>query len=205
MDRAGTLMRHRTNTDKLVDLVIRAILETIILLMQPVVILLSPLTSYAGRVLARRDQADFEQAIRDEMPFLFLDLGARVVPNEGVDFPPSFDGAFITLEVGEMLIQFGRGRGDLNVRIAQLKTPTNWMDLEVLLGAIQDIDDIRRCSINSLTKAAFELRSHWDAIGSLLHPAQKANLDVALKDFARKEQIYLAALSKELNRTIYGE
>lgn len=188
----------------IIEFVLRPILLLIIFLMRPLCILLSPITSFIEVRLARQDQQKFEQEIRNEMPFLFLDLGATVVPNEGVPFPPPLDGAFVTLRVGLLSIQFVRGRGDLSVRIATLHPRSDWLDLEVLIGAIKNSGEITRYPIGSLVTVASELRSNWQSITTLLHPDQKPNLDIALREFAKTEQIQLLAFERELNRRLYG-
>lgn len=189
--------------DKIWILFLRAIALTINFLLRPLLILLLPLNSYFERKVSRRLQAEFEQEIRDAMPFLFLDLGAVVVENKGVPFPPPFDGAFVTLEVGALFIRFERGRGNLNVLLAQLNNQSNWRELDVLLGAIADPTHIQRWDIDSLVKVAFELRTHWEQIEQLLRAKQDSSVVVALAEFSKGEEAYRLAYQNELNRRLY--
>jgi hypothetical protein len=44
--------------------------------------------------LARRDESKLKLDIAQAMPLLFQEQHARIIPNEGVSFPPGFDYAF---------------------------------------------------------------------------------------------------------------
>src|ERR1700739_4188354 len=66
---------------------------------------LEPLT---GRKLDRR----FAEEIRQSLPFLFTEHGARIVPSESRQ-ERSMDAAWVTVEVENMQLFFLTGRGDL--------------------------------------------------------------------------------------------
>ena len=53
---------------------------------------------------AKKDEERFADDIRTHLSFLFSECGAHIVPNEGVSFPPSFDGAYVTVAVGSVCV-----------------------------------------------------------------------------------------------------
>jgi hypothetical protein len=68
--------------------------------------------------MARQNEQRFAEDVRTHLPRLFSEHGAKVIPNEGVPFPPSFDGAYVTVAVGNLRLRFVRGRGDFSVKVA---------------------------------------------------------------------------------------
>ena len=68
--------------------------------------------------MARQNEQCFAEDVRTYLAFLFSEHGAKVIPNEGVPFPPGFDGAYVTVAVGNLRLRFVRGRGDFSVRLA---------------------------------------------------------------------------------------
>jgi hypothetical protein len=89
---------------------------------------------------ARQNEQRFAEDIRTCLAFLFSDHGAKVVPNEGVPFPPSFDGAYVTVAVGNLRLRFVRGRGDFSVRIASAFAPNDWEDFQLVADGIGQWD-----------------------------------------------------------------
>jgi hypothetical protein len=92
---------------------------------------------WLDRRIARKNQDRFTQDVRTHLSFLFTDHGAEVIPNEGVRFPPSFDGAYVTVAAETLLFRFVRGRGDFGVEIASKFAPQNWEDLGLVLEAAE--------------------------------------------------------------------
>ncbi|MCU1271780.1 MAG: hypothetical protein JWN74_3074 [Acidobacteriaceae bacterium] len=76
--------------------------------------------------MARREEQRFAEEIRIHLAFLFSEHGAQVIPNEGVPFPPSFDGAYVTVAVGDLRLRFVRGRGDFSVGVTSAFAPNDW-------------------------------------------------------------------------------
>lgn len=90
--------------------------------------------------LARQGEQRFADDIRRYLPFLFSEHGAKVIPNEGVPFPPSFDGAYVTVAVGNLRLRFIRGRGDFSVRVASAFAPNDWEDFRLVADGISQWD-----------------------------------------------------------------
>lgn len=86
--------------------------------------------------LAIRHEQRFADDIHRYLPSLFSEYGAEIIPNEGVPFPPSFDGAYVTLAVGNLLLRFVRGRGDFSVRIASAFAPNDWEDFRLVADGV---------------------------------------------------------------------
>jgi hypothetical protein len=89
---------------------------------------------------AERNEEHFADDIRTHLSFLFSECGAHIVPNEGVPFPPSFDGAYVTVAVGTLRLRFCRGRGDFSVRVASEFAPQDWEDFRLLADGISEWD-----------------------------------------------------------------
>ncbi len=90
--------------------------------------------------MARQNEQRFAEDIRTYLAFLFSEHGAKVVPNEGVPFPPSFDGAYVTVAVGNLRLRFVRRRGDFSVRIASAFAPNDWEDFQLVADGIGQWD-----------------------------------------------------------------
>src|ERR1700728_1003289 len=90
--------------------------------------------------MAQQNEQRFAENIRTHLAFLFSEHGAMVVPNEGVPFPPSFDGAYVTVAVGNLLLRFLRGRGDFSVRVASAFAPNDWEDFQLVADGIGQWD-----------------------------------------------------------------
>jgi len=90
--------------------------------------------------MARQSEQRFAEDIRTYLAFLFSEHGAKVIPNQGVPFPPSFDGAYVTVAVGNLRLRFVRGRGDFSVRVASAFAPSNWEDFQLVADGIGQWD-----------------------------------------------------------------
>jgi len=90
--------------------------------------------------IALKNQGQFAEEIEESLPFLFTEHGAKVVPNDvDVPFPPSFDGAYVTVATEGVWFQFIRGRGDFTVKVASPATPTQWEDLDLVVATLPDL------------------------------------------------------------------
>jgi hypothetical protein len=94
--------------------------------------------SWLDRRVARQNQRQFEEDIRTNLAFLFNEYGAKVVPNEGVRFPPGFDGAFVTLGLGVVLLRFSRGRGDFDVKVSSVFAAGRWEDFRLIAEGVSE-------------------------------------------------------------------
>lgn len=166
----------------------------------PLRLIVGPLFRELEVRAALGDQAAFERQIRLDASVLFERRGAEVVKNEGILFPPLFDGAFVTLRSDGMKIRFEKGRGDFNVLIAAIDD-SDWTDLEALLGAIQSPYDIRRIRILDIADAGRELDSHWHQLRRSLESETVKDL---IHAFYEREKRSMRAMDKALNRRLYG-
>jgi hypothetical protein len=172
----------------------------------PVRLLLAPIFDSWNRQLALRYQAEFEEEIRKEVHFLFSGHHAVVVPNEGVPFPPSFDGAYVTLAVDKFFLRFERGRGDLTAGIASQAMPRTWYDLEVVLGAIRAPEDARRERLPFLSDVDVALRKDWEPLSEVFsRPSLPPEIESAVREITLREGVHCRAASIELNRRLYGK
>jgi hypothetical protein len=178
--------------------IIKTVLEFLIF---PLRVLFGPLSHFLDRRIARKEQAEFERTIRRDAEVLFEKHGAEVVANEGVPFPPGFDGAFVTLRADGMLIRFEKGRGDFNVVLTSVRSPHGWTDLELLVAAIETPDDVRRRGVSGPPAAGRALDRYW---GDLKKALQSDAIHEVLREFRAREEMYLKAASRELNRRLYG-
>ena len=96
---------------------------------------------WLDRRMARKNQDRFAQDVRTHLSFLFTDHAAQVIPNEGVRFPPGFDGAYVTVAAETLLFRFVRGRGDFGVEVASKFAPKNWEDLGLVVEATERLKE----------------------------------------------------------------
>ena len=167
----------------------------------PVRLLLGPPLRILEKRLALKSQREFEQLIRRDAGFLFTRHRAAVVANEGVPFPPPFDGAFVTLRAEDLLIRFEQGRGDFNVRIASSESPHRWTDLDVLISAVATPEEVRRIELRSVFRAGLALQAHWEGLKLALHSKKASEV---ILEFEAREEMHRKAAEKELNRRLYG-
>ena len=116
------------------------------------------------RPLSRREERKLRLDIADAMPFLFQERHARIVPNEGVPFPPGFDYAFVTIEIENMLIRFCRGRGELTVHVGSRAHPRDLHELGLVLSLLDKQCEVRRWGIVDVWHAATLLQNHIDLL-----------------------------------------
>ena len=98
---------------------------------------------WLDRRMARQSEQRFADDIRTYLSFLFTEHGARIIPNEGVPFPPPLDGAYVTVAVGPLRLRFIRGRGDFSVRVASEFAPQDWEDFCLVADGISEWDTSR--------------------------------------------------------------
>ena len=91
---------------------------------------------WLDRRLARQNEQRFADDLRSHLSFLFTEYGAQIIPNQGTPFPPSFDGAYVTVAVGALQLRFVRGRGDFSVSVASEYAPQHWEDFHLVADNI---------------------------------------------------------------------
>ena len=146
--------------------------------------------------LARRNEQRFADDIRRYLAFLFSEHGANVIPNEGVPFPPSFDGAYVTVAVGNLLLRFIRGRGDFSVRVASAFAANDWEDFRLVADGTSQWD-VSQPAPRHYTLETFEpiLRSRLERLQEVLSKGRfEATLNDAVKVHNDSVDEYAAAL-----------
>jgi len=118
--------------------------------------------------MARQSEQRFAEDIRTYLAFLFSEHGAKVIPNQGVPFPPSFDGAYVTVAVGNLRLRFVRGRGDFSVRVASAFAPSNWEDFQLVA------DDIGQWDMSKPGPRYYTLETFEPVLRSRLEGLQEA-------------------------------
>jgi hypothetical protein len=146
--------------------------------------------------MARKNEQRFAEDIRACLTFLFSEHGAKIIPNEGVSFPPSFDGAYVTVAVDNLRLRFVRGRGDFSVRVASAFSPNDWEDFRLVADGIAQWD-MSKPEPRYYTLEAFEpvLRSRLDwLLEALSKDRFETTLNNAVKIHNGKVDEYEAAL-----------
>jgi hypothetical protein len=150
---------------------LRALVLSLHFLFTPIGWLLSPLWRRLEESVGRQNQAQLEQDIRAAIPFLFSEIGAVVVPNQGVSAPHIFDAAYVTVAAGPILIRFFRIRGDLDVELAPAASPNQYSHFESLLTDFVHFAQLR-LPIETLHRAGELLQAYWPKLLAALCPAE---------------------------------
>lgn len=152
--------------------------------------------SWLDERMTRKNELRFAEDIRACLTFLFSEHGAKVIPNEGVPFPPSFDGAYVTVAVGNLHLRFVRGRADFSVRVASAFSPNDWEDFRLVADGTAQWD-MSKLEPRYYTLEAFEpvLRSRLDCLQEALSKDRfETTLNNAVKIHNGKVDEYEAAL-----------
>jgi len=99
---------------------------------------------WLDRRMARKNEQRFAEDIRTYLSFMFTEHEAQIIPNENIPFPPSFDGAYVTVSVGTIRLRFCRGRGDFSVVVASEFAPQHWEDFRLVANGIAEWDMAQR-------------------------------------------------------------
>jgi hypothetical protein len=91
---------------------------------------------WLDRRVAGQNEQRFAEDIREYLSFLFTEHGAKVIPNEGRPFPPSFDGAYVTVAIQNLHLRFARGRGEFSVAVASAFAPNHWEDFQLVADGV---------------------------------------------------------------------
>lgn len=155
------------------------------------------------RPLARRHERKLRLDIAEAMPFLFQEQHARIVPNEGVPFPPGFDYAFVTVEIGNMLIRFCRGRGELNLHVGSRARPRDLHELGLVLSLLDRQCEVKRWGIVDVWHAATVLERHIDLLKRALGgEAPDEALIRGLAQVALSDRIAIREAEWEINKQL---
>ena len=151
---------------------------------------------------ARRNQAKLAQEIQTELSFLFGAHRGNIVPNEGVPFPPSFDYAFVTVAVDDILIRFCRGRGDLDVHVASRDAPNEWHEICLLLNLIEKKENRQRWGVLDLRDASRLMESHMDQLKEAFVERPGNDLKQRLADVYADDRVAMREAEWEINKRL---
>jgi len=99
---------------------------------------------WLDRRFAASNEAKLRQEVRDAFGFLFDEYHGHIITNEGAEFPPMFDYAFVTVAADNLRIRFSRGRGELDVQISSDDSPNDWHEIMTLLSLLEGGGDLKR-------------------------------------------------------------
>jgi hypothetical protein len=77
---------------------------------------------------------DFEEKVRQSLPFLFLNFAARVVLNQY--FPAAFGNAVVVLAAATLVIRVVRDRDEIRIDVAPAQAPKEWSHLTLALASV---------------------------------------------------------------------
>jgi hypothetical protein len=171
--------------------------------------ILRPLSTLAfggvNRRIAKKNEARLIQDVEDALAFLFTEYGGRIVPNEGVPFPPSFDYAFVTVALNDLFLRFTRGRGELGAHVAPTFARSDWHELPLVLSAITGRGDIQRQEFRDLWDVSRALQFQMKALIAFFSPGQFNALKQRLEEEVYSaEGIAIREWQAETNRRLYG-
>jgi hypothetical protein len=166
-------------------------------------VVLGPAFASLNRHFARREMEKLEQDVRTELPFLFNEHEGHIVPTADVPFPPGFDYAFLTVEVGSLRIRFSRGRGELDVAVGAKGKPHDFYDLPLVLNLMDDGEEPDRRSVDDLRHASRLLRASLSRLeGALGSHAADERLLERLKKVAVNDRIAIKEAEWEINKQL---
>lgn len=137
---------------------------------------------WVDRRIAKQNEERFAEDIRTHLSFLFAEHSAQIIPNEGTPFPPSFDGAYVTVAVSALRLRFVRGRGDFGVSVASEFAPRHWEDFYLVADGISEWDTSHHRPSYSLGTFGSILRPR---LGHLQEALSKDHFEVTLNDAVR--------------------
>ena len=161
-----------------------------------------PLFGLSDKQIALRHQRKLEQDVRNTLPFLFDEHHGQVVPTQGVRFPPGFDYAFVTVGVDCLLIRFCRGRGDVDIRIARKRAPTDWHDACLVAALLEKNDDPQRWNFVDLHQASRLLEPQMDRVKQAFADGSVQDLDRRLADVRARDRIAIRETEWEIDKRL---
>lgn len=160
---------------------------------------------WAERYFAKKEERRLARDVKLSLKFLFVEEGARIVPNVGVPFPPSFDYAFLTVALDSVSFRFTRGRAELKVEVAPAFAPTDWHDLSLVLSAIQVENPLERQPFLDLWDVSRVLKPQMRTLLGLFSADHFNDFKLRLKkDFYIPAENSRRVLEAEINWRLYG-
>jgi len=182
----------------IVNYLIRPPLAVLGFILSPVWVLFG----LSDKQFALRHQKKLERDVRDSLPFLFDEHHGRVVPNQGVPFPPAFDYAFVTVAVDNLLIRFCRGRGELDIRIARNDAPNDLYDLALLVALMDRTGYPQGWNVVDLRHGSRLLEPQMDRLKRAFGEGGDQDLKQLLAEARESERIAIREAEWEINKRI---
>ena len=155
--------------------------------------------------LARKHEQQLAADIRLAFGAFFGKHAIRIIPNQGVPFPPGFDYAYVTVTLENFLLRFIPGRGELGVLIAPAFAPMDWHDLSLVLDVAKAEDDLQRMEFRDVWHAARSLQPHLQAVTELFTQDRFADVKHRLdREVYTYERFAIRQWETETNARLYG-
>ena len=152
--------------------------------------------------LAREAEQELAADVRTYLPFLFNEMDGRVIPNQGVEFPPPFDYAIVTMDVSQILLRFTRGRDHFAVQVAPQSSPNNFHEVSTVLTTL-GVPGIQRGSVSCLSDANRVIRQNMEVIKPAFTAEQYPQLRAQLDEVYARDRVAVKQLETEVNRRLY--
>lgn len=165
-------------------------------------VVLGPAFASLNRYFARREMENLEHDVRNELPFLFNEHEGHIVPTPNVPFPPGFDYAFVTVEVGSLRIRFCRGRGELDVAVGASSKPHDLYDLPLVLSLMDEAEEPDRGSVVDFRHASRLLRAGLSRLEGALGGSADGRLLQRLQHVAARDRIAIKEAEWEINKQL---
>jgi len=95
-------------------------------------LIVKALKIFAGP-LNKRSQQQFAEDIRTQVPFLFREGSARIIPNEGLS--RKMESSYVTVAAGHLRFRFWRHMGDFSVDVGSDFAPKRYEPLPLVIAA----------------------------------------------------------------------
>ena len=170
--------------------------------------ILSPLYTllfgWLDKRLAKQNEERLAKDISLALRFLFMEGRGRIIPNEGVPFPPGFDYAFVTVARDNLLFRFTRGRGELSVNVAPTFLPTEWHSLSLVLEVLTGQSDPQRTNFTDFWAVSRALEPQMALLTESFSPNSFDDLKRRLERVYRHERNVTRQVEFEINSRLYG-
>jgi hypothetical protein len=123
--------------------------------------------------LSKKDDERFANDVKHDLPFLFSEKAARIVPSDDYRVQRAFDLSVVTVATDDFWIRFTRVRGEFGVEVASAGPPHRWEDLS---GALENAEMREGATLNGVvatrqsraystfTDVERLLRNRWSAL-----------------------------------------
>lgn len=149
---------------------------------------------------SRSSEAQFEQAIRENLRFLFEDYSAGITSDETIKHPRPFDYAIAIVSAGGLAFRFIKGRGEFRVQIAMDPKGSDWEELPTVLQIIDE--QFQRSEFSSFMDIESALKPRMAFLQQSFSAAHKPALRQRLADAHCHEKAVIRQWETEINRRL---